>query len=130
MRRINDRLDKFLVPLAQHLVQQDRNDHRRRKAEHQRQKTERQRIAHDRPEVIGIEKINKVFEPYPFAAPNPLARREILKGNLHAVHRIVLEHEIDQKDGQQEQIQFVVAFYLNPSLAFHLDYGLIYPGIA
>jgi hypothetical protein len=55
-----------------------------------------------------------MFESDPFASENAVNGPEIFEGDLHAVHRIILEYEeIKQRRGKQH-IQLPIDFHLSP----------------
>lgn len=41
-----------------------------------------------------------MLKSYPLTSPDSLTWREILKGNLHPVHRVIFKYEIQDNDRQ------------------------------
>ena len=70
MRNIEHRLQRFFIPLAMHLVEQQRQQDRRREAEDYAQHTEHKGVSDDIQRCRRIEKHFKIAQANPGASPD------------------------------------------------------------
>ena len=101
MGRVGHHLYRFLEALAPQLVDEQRHDHGKRERR-QRIKGKDHRIADDLPALGVIEKLLKILQPHPRAAPDALGNAVIPEGDLQARHGpIIKDNEIH--DGRKQQ---------------------------
>ena len=91
MRQIRDRLNDLLAALIAHLIEQNREDDRKRESEHEVQSADHQRIAQKAIEIEVSEELLEVIESYKLAAQNALDRLILLERDYIAVHRPIAE---------------------------------------
>ena len=112
VREVEDRLNRALVPLRAELVQQDRQDDRRREPDEGGEHREADRVEHRPNERIGCqEHLVEVLEERgrPRASQDSLIDVEILEGESHPVDRQVVEDEQVDRAGDEQQQQGTVS---------------------
>ena len=108
MGQVDDGLHAALERRGAHFVEQQSQDDRHRKAERELIEPDQQGVAEDQREVARLQQPLEVFQSDPGAAQDSLDRREVLEGDDDAVHRQVLEQEVEQNAGNQQQVEVAV----------------------
>ena len=108
MRDIKERLHRALVLLAAHFVEHEREQDRRREGEHHAVNVQQQRVAEGSVKHRGLEEAFKILKSDPFAAPDAQIDFVVLKGDLYAVQRRILEDDVIQDGWYEQQIQITI----------------------
>ncbi|GBF75012.1 hypothetical protein PA598K_03390 [Paenibacillus sp. 598K] len=98
MRDVQHGLRQPFEPDHLQLIEQDRQEQRRRERDDQIEEIEHQRVAKREVKVPHAEHFPERLEADPFAAKYPLKEIKVLEGYLNAIHRTVSE---DQKISQR-----------------------------
>ena len=109
MGKIGDSLRDALKAAAGHVVQHERQQNRHRKAGHQSIQAENHRVPQNGREIGRVKEILEPLQPHPGTSAHALGDGEVLKGDLHAIHGPVAEHENVESRRKQQQIQRPVA---------------------
>ena len=108
VRQVGDRLGDLAEAAAGHGVHDQRQQNRHREPGQQIVKAQDERVAHEQAEVVAAEEVAEPLHAHPFAAGDAVREVEVAEGDLHAVHRPVMEDEDIQEGGENHQVQRAV----------------------
>ena len=105
--RVADHLHRFAEALKRNVIQQQRENQRKRERG-QRIEIDEQRVAQNLPELRRVEKLLHILEAHPVAILDGAGDAEIAERDLHAVHGHVPEGDQHRHGQQQHDIQRAV----------------------
>ena len=112
VRQVADGLERLLPGDLAHLVEQQGEDDRPRKADRDLQEADADRVPQHLVELLGGEQPLEVGEPDPRAAEQAADDGVLLEGDDDAGHRDVAEQDEDDQRGQQQQQVLAVPVHL------------------
>ena len=104
VRQISDGLDRPLQCFAADLVHHQCQNDGSREAKDKLIQAQQQRVPQQSGEIHAIEEHVEMLHAHPFAALNAACRRIILKGDLRAVQRHVMEQDEVHKHWNKHEI--------------------------